>query len=364
MLSESLMTEIRDSSWIPVAILISGLIAVYQRRRDLYMLTVPDMHTLPINTTGYTIERLPFQMRASFVRGTDLYFSDDQGVVYWADDRDPHGRQLLLGKSRVSSPRMLFVSSNGTLFIGGQLTPLMERSIDGGKNWEQILPVPTWRMDENETTNTLYVGNYSPRQDPDAMATLYKSTDEGATWQPIFENPRLDHIHTVRVDPEYHRIYLAAGDESSQRGQAWTDNDGENWHWIDQGKRNGHTDLTFSRQFVFWGSDDWYGRIIRSPRNHVGKGKTILFAKGHHIWWIMGKDQQLYAGTFLQSPKRESGAFLIASDDEGQTWQKVMESKKAGSDLHFFRSESRILSSGGWAYFSTSEGQSYRIRKT
>lgn len=361
---ESLITAIRDSPLIAMAILGSGIVAAYQRRRDLYMLNVPDMHALPINTTGYTIECLPFQMTASFVRGTDLYFSDDQGVVYWADDRNPQGSQLPLGKSRVAAPRMLFVSSNGTLFIGGNSTPLMERSIDGGKNWERILPVHTWRMDENEATHTLYVGNYSPRRDPVTMATIYKSTDEGATWQPIFTDERLDHIHTVRFDPEFGRIYLAAGDESFHRGQAWTENDGQTWNWIAKGKRNGHTDLAFSHHFVFWGSDDWYGRIIRSPRNQVGKGKTILFAKRHHIWWIMGRDQQLYAGTFLKHPKGKSGAFLIASDNEGQTWQKVMELGSAGPELKCFRSESRNLSSGGWAYFSTSEGQSYRIRKT
>jgi hypothetical protein len=347
-----------------VAIILGAVVfGVYDRRWDLYMINVPDIHDLPLNSSGYTIEPLPFQITVSFVRGHDLYYADEHSIVYVSHDRDSPEKSLALGKSQVASPRLLFVSSRGTLFLGGN-DSRMERSTNRGKSWEQVLSVPTWRMDEDEATGTLYVGNYSPRHHPIEMATVYKSMDEGETWQPVFTDNRLDHIHTVRYDPIFDRMYIAAGDDSTPRGQAWSDDNGKSWKWIANGRGNGHTDLAFSDHFVFWGSDDWYGRIIRSTRAQVQEGETILFAKRHQIWWVVARNQQIYAGTFLEHPKSQSGAFLIASDNEGHTWQKLIEVGQAGPKLKAFLGESRRLTSDGWVYFSTSEGQSYRVRKT
>ena len=126
-------------------------------------------------------------------------------------------------------------------------------------------------MDEDEATNSLYAGNYSPRNHPVDMATIFKSTDEGKTWRKVFTDKRLDHIHTVRFDPKYRRIYIAVGDESS-RGQVY-------------------------------------------------------------------------------------------SDDQGESWQKLMEIGEAGPQAKAFHGESRYISSSGWVYFTTTFGKSYRVRK-
>ena len=359
---KSLITRVRIRPLIIVILFCSVAFTLYDRRWDLYMLNVSDMHDLPLNTSGYTIEPLPFQMTVSFVRGHDVFYADDHGHVYMADDRDPLGTQMKLGVTHVVSPRMLFVSSQGTMFLAGN-DPHMERSVDRGVSWEHVLSMPAWRMDEDETTSTLYVGNYSKRRDSSGKAVLLQSTDEGATWESIFTDRRLDHIHTVRYDPIFHRIYIAVGDRPP-RGQAWSDDGGQTWHWIAHGRGNGHTDVTFSEHYTWWGSDDWYGRIIRSARDSVEEGETLLFAKRHQIWWMVARNQQIYAGTFLEHPKSRSGAFLIASDDEGLHWQKLMELGQAGPELKSFHGESRALSSGGWMYVSSSEGRSYRFRKT
>ncbi len=73
---------------IVLAIVIAASIGAYDHRWDIYMIPVPDMHDFPINTTGYTIEPLPFSFSVSFVRGDDVYFVDGTGRVFKADDSD------------------------------------------------------------------------------------------------------------------------------------------------------------------------------------------------------------------------------------------------------------------------------------
>ena len=346
---------------ICLVVVVSVAFLAYDRRWDLYMLPVPDMHHLSIDTSGYSIESLPFQFDVSFVRGHDLFYADSDGRVFKADARNPVGTRTEAGHSH-THPRMLFVSSHGTLFISGE-DRRTKRSTDNGKTWKDVLHFLVWRMDEDEAGSTLFAANYSPRDHPLDMAKLWKSSDDGSTWQVVFADEMLDHIHSVRYDSLYRRIYMTTGDSPS-RGEVWSDGQGETWMRIASGRGHGHTDLAISSHYVFWGTDDSYGRIIRAPRNPVTVGDTILFAKRHQVWWIVARNTQIYAGTYVENPKSLSGAFLIASSDEGLTWHKLLEVGKAGSTRKALIGESRNLSSDGWVYFTTSEGQSYRARKT
>ena len=197
-----------------IVLSVSAVIWAYERRWDLYMLKIPDMHDFSINTNGYTLELLPFNFSVSFIHHKEVYFADGEGRVFKANDRDPVKTLTEIGHSKMS-PRMLFVSSKGTIFVGSN-DPHMKRSIDGGKTWEQVLDLPFWRMDEDRETNTLYAGNYSPRKHPVDNATLFKSFDEGKIWEKVFIDNKLDHIHSVRYDSKYRRIYISVGDESSR----------------------------------------------------------------------------------------------------------------------------------------------------
>ena len=82
-----------------------------------------------------------------------------------------------------------------------------------------------WRVTENALGHTIYAGIYTRNEHRRYEAKLLKSTDEGETWQTVFEDSRLDHIHSVRWDPKYNRLYMSAGD-GARRGQAYSD-DGE-----------------------------------------------------------------------------------------------------------------------------------------
>src|SRR5215471_7148629 len=132
------------------------------------------VHDLPVNTEGYIIEELPVYVGASFARGHEVYLIDGQGIVYKSDDRDPVLALVKLGDAK-TRPFLIFVSSHGTIFVCGPGQPLL-RSIDGGITWEKSHDWSVWRMTEDETSGTLYAGNYSHRNHPVFNARVFKST--------------------------------------------------------------------------------------------------------------------------------------------------------------------------------------------
>ena len=322
---------------------------------------IPQMDHMPLETAGYTIEKLPFTFAASFARGHDVYFADAKGRVFQVDDRSPPDSVRPIGDPQIA-PRLIFVSSHKTIFVSGNDFPLL-RSTDGGKTWEKSHDWSFWRMTEDEGRHIVYAGNYSRQRHPPYTAKLFKSADEGKTWQTIFQDERLDHIHSVAWDAKYHILYLTAGD-TSHRGQAYSSDYGKSWHWLNSGGKQGHTDVAIGEQYVFWGTDDNLGRILRAPRTPVEDGQPVMWQPYHHVWWMVAQDRQIYAGTLTgQGKKKYTGAFLVASADEGETWQRLLEDHDAKSHLDAFNGESRRLSADGWLYCATVSGKTYRIRR-
>ena len=219
------------------------------------------------------------------------------------------------------------------------------------------------RMTEDEQHHILYAGNYSLQKHPVYMAKIFKSADEGTTWQTIFEDDRLDHIHSVAWDTKFQNLYLTAGD-TSHRGQAYSPDHGHTWRWLNSGGKQGHTDVAISEQHVFWGTDDNLGRVLRAPRTPAQDGKPVLWQPYHHVWWIVAQGRQIYAGTLTgQGKKKYTGAFLIASADDGENWQRLIEEPFPQSGFGGYWSDSRRLSANGWLYFATETGRAYRVRR-
>lgn len=355
----------RKKAFIAILVLIAGLViwvADHYRRWVIYLRIkgVTEIHALPPDQTGYQIELLPFHFGASFVRDQQAYFVDPQGRLLESDDRTSPPAARVLGETGIK-PRMVFVSARGTIFVSGTGFSTV-RSVDGGKTWSKSHDLSVWRMTENDASHTLYAGVYTRKERPRYTAKVLMSTDEGKTWQTAFEDSQLDHIHSVRWDSKYKRLYLSAGD-GSRRGQAYSDDGGKEWRWINTGGKQGHTDVAISERYVFWGSDDNLGRVLRAPRAPVSDGTTIVWGSNHHVWWVIADGRQLYAGTLTGERKKHTGAYLLASADEGETWQKLLEDFDGGAAKGAFLAESRHLSSGGWLYCSTMSGKSYRIRR-
>ena len=341
-----------------VALVIAGGAAVHRNHWRIRLAARPRMAALPIDAKGYTLERLPFYFRASFARGRFIYLVGPNGVVSRIDDRTPTPKPVRLGDCGLKGPQLLFVSSKGVMFVS-RMDRGVHRSTDDGKTWSRCLERSAWRMDEDANSGRIYVGNYETKS-PRLFATLYASDDQGKTWETVFEDNRVNHIHSVRCDPKERRVYLAIGD-GNYRGEAYSDDEGKSWKWIMQGRKHGHADVALAGPRVIWGSDDMLGRVIVADRKEVEAGETVLWCANNHAYFVVARGDQIYVGGHA---RHGWPAYLVASDDGAKSWQALIKLNRPGPAANSFEGESRRLSESGWLYFSDQDRRSYRVRRT
>jgi len=117
---------------------------------------------------------------------------------------------------------------------------------------------------------------------------------------------------------------------------------------------------------VLLASDDQSGRIFVVDRSS-GQSQTIT-AGSQLMWFSVADAQQVFVGSMVSKPEGGEHSALLASPDEGRTWQKVMVSDEpsTGHYSHDMFAESRNLSAGGWLYFTMAgpNSVSFRIRRT
>jgi photosystem II stability/assembly factor-like uncharacterized protein len=323
---------------------------------DTALLLVPDFAEWSVDQDGYQIETLPMKISASFARGRDIYLSDSNGELFKADDNDLQKTWVSLGKPLNYGARMIFVSNAGTVFTSND-DSVMYRSSDEGKTWQPCLPVPVWRMTEDDCGG-LYAGNYCSWDG--LPATVYKSEDEGVTWNAVFQTDDGKHIHTVGWDEIGKKLYVAWGD-GAKRGEGYSADYGETFHVIARGPFQGHTDVAFTNNYMIWASDDQTGRVFRVSRK-TGQSETLM-GRSQFMWFAVADGEQIYVGTMTSKKEGGERAALLASSDQGSTWQKVLETDvSTGPYTQGFNAESRRLSANGWFYCSDMT-QSYRIRR-
>ena len=321
---------------------------------------IPDAADDPVNAAGYEIEDLPVVITASYARGDDVYLGLDTGEIMKASDSRFTGPWTDLGHPLDGGPRLLFASSAGVLFTSADHHPVY-RSADDGITWQQCLDVPVWRMDEDDEGG-LYAGIYI--KDSEHVATLYKSVDAGLTWNVVFSDETTNHIHTVRWDERGKRLYVAFGD-GDQRGQAYSDDHGTTFQVIVRGPLEGHTDIAFTRDYIFWCTDNATGQILRISR--ATADLQVITGLSQFVWFGVAGDEQLYVGTVVSQRFGGERAALLASADQGETWQKLSQTAlSTGVYSQGFFAESRQLSAGGWLYCTGGDEhgpRSYRVRR-
>ena len=351
--------------WTAITVLWGGALAAGVVTMDGYhwslrIAHLPSMNDLPVDSTDYTIEKLPFAFRASYVRGRDVYFSNAADELLRADDADPGGSLRVVGRHGIDAASMLHVSGRGTIFVSGRGG--FARSGDGGVTWARPLgDWSCWRMAEDPRSGTLFVGTYVWPKSLDRPATLFRSDDDGVTWELLWRDPRLHHVHSIAVDAATGRLFLSTGDTPS-KGHGYSDDGGRTWRWLMTGDKQAHTDVAVSGDYVFWGSDDRLGRIIRTSRVDPDAGRALISARHHNIWFLVAEGEQVYAGTFLEFEEGISPV-LVVSHDHGCTWQKLLAGSDVAEGARALDACSRRLSDAGWLYFTVGGKHGFRVRR-
>lgn len=121
-----------------------------------------------------------------------------------------------------------------------------------------------------DPTGAIYFGEYTT--EPGARPIcIWKSSDEGRTWQEAFEFPAgtVRHIHTVQFDPYEGAIWVGTGDRNEHCYVGVSYDGAATFRWVVQGTQKCRTcGFVFFPDVVLWGMDTGRepNRLIRLRR--------------------------------------------------------------------------------------------------
>ena len=109
-------------------------------------------------------------------------------------------------------------------------------------------------IDKNQN---IYYGEYWLNPDRKEVK-IYKSMDDGITWQPVFTFKRgsIRHIHGLQYDPFTGWIWIATGDLDHECKIGFSEDEGLNFNYIGYGSELWRAvTLIFTEKYVFWATD-------------------------------------------------------------------------------------------------------------
>ena len=218
--------------------------------------------------------------------------------------------------------RSAHVTDQGTLLVAtARCQPVrIYRSEDGGQTFTVVAEFPYgrtvrhwgWAGQGDEVYITFHNGRYSsnnPRR-------IYRSLDDGRTWELFYEPPNQEgvHAHAIAFDPENRVVYYCHGDDlkgilrSADEGQTW-----EVLSLIDQ-----PTGAVNRPDGVFFLSDTYRTAIITELDKSTGEllGRANL-PEGPWGWHLLDDGGIMYAA--LQDYWFGKQGMVLASPD-GRHW--------------------------------------------
>lgn len=229
--------------------------------------------------------------------------------------------------------REIFAASNNYIYAGVKNatahTSFLIRSTDGGASWDTCITFAddssqVWRIDE-DTLGNLFLGEYSLTVQDLHRAVVWKSTDDGASWDTSYYDSDLLHCHALGVDPYTNYVYVAI-DHGFYRDSCVflrSTDGGSSWDTIGQGDQGKYTAIEFSANYRILGDDyTTTGRsdiFITADDDSANFDSVYSFPLGI-ITEIRKIGDVYYAGVGLTSTASTARLCLLVSYDEGQHW--------------------------------------------
>jgi photosystem II stability/assembly factor-like uncharacterized protein len=194
----------------------------------------------------------------------------------------------------------------------------IDEKLFSGMRWRQVGPFRGGRVlavtGVPGEPNVFYFGG--------ASGGVWKSTDAGANWQPVFDKQPIASIGAIAVAPSDHNVIYAGSGEACIRGNITYGNGV--YKSVDAGKTWKNTGLKDTRHI---------GAVIIDPRN---PDVVFVAALGH-----------------AYGPNEERGVFRTT--DGGATWQKVLykDNKTGAIDVVFDPNNSSTLFASLWEVYRT-----------
>ncbi|MCK4426879.1 MAG: T9SS type A sorting domain-containing protein [candidate division Zixibacteria bacterium] len=251
----------------------------------------------------------------------------------------------------------IFTASNNYVYAGQYKSPSIIRSTDGGATWDTCLSFKDdssylWQMAE-DTLGNLFIGEYSLTIASLHRATIWKSTDDGATWDTIYHNPDILHIHSVAVDTYTNYLYattdVATTSEKDKCVFLRSTNAGSTWDTIGTGQQGRYTGIEFSSNYRILADD--YTSGDDSDIFITDDDSTFISVYTYYHGWfrvIRRIGDSYYAGVML-SNVASAKLYLLVSYDEGQHWS-IAKNYNVGYNGAILHIASRPID--GWVYYT------------
>ena len=104
---------------------------------------------------------------------------------------------------------------------------------------------------------TIFFGEYTVNVQHTNDTHLYRSTDNGKTFQCILTFPKtIRHIHFIKYDPYENCIWLGTGDADDEAKLMRSDDNGNTWTTIGEGSQQWRAiGVCFNEKSLVWGTD-------------------------------------------------------------------------------------------------------------
>jgi photosystem II stability/assembly factor-like uncharacterized protein len=254
-------------------------------------------------------------------QGDTLYKSADGGQTW-----------LALYKVPNAAIDVVFVASNGYVYFmaTGANVAKSDRGLWRGINDEtfsrvQELPAgctifATGGFDE-DGEGKLFFGVYTFGSVSNAK--IYKSKDNGSTWEVAYYDPTARHIHNVQVDKSNGYVYATVGDASPPWNTEYiirsTDN-GKSWSKI-LADLPQTLAICVTPNARLFGTDAAVNGMIFRTAEDFSCSMVLDVGQNAYCWWIRRDPLtgKIYA-SFVSTESNPTFARIYVSEDDGQTW--------------------------------------------
>jgi hypothetical protein len=187
----------------------------------------------------------------------------------------------------------------------------------------------------------LFFGEYGNNPNR-AEVPVYRSTDGGRSWQPVFVFPagRIKHVHGCYFDPIEKKVWVLTGDFKDECHILVADSEFKHIEWIGDGQQTFRTcNVFFEKDSVHWImdsqlQDSFHIKLDRKTRK-IEKKQPFPGP----VWYIKRLEDGIYLAATAQEigPGVKDGyAHLMASRDL-ETWQDVYLFEHDGLPKRWFK---------------------------